>query len=97
MRAKLITGLLLFLTVGFLISAFAVQNLNQGVMLELNLGFTRLVTKEPLPAPWLLYGTFFAGALLGMTMTMGRVFSAARRIRDLELQLSSHSSRRDDW
>ncbi len=97
MRLRLGLTLLVILLVGGVIAAFAIQNLHELIELELNVGFTRFSTQAPIAVPWLLFGTFGGGFLVGILMMVGRVVASSRWINDLELQLNSRPSRGSDW
>ncbi|TNE87789.1 MAG: LapA family protein [Deltaproteobacteria bacterium] len=87
MRALAIIAAVLVIAVGFVGSAFVVQNSLRTVTLSLNLGFAAW-QYPPVPVMWLLGGSFAAGALVGGLFFVWRSWGLRAQVRNLERQLA---------
>lgn len=78
---------------------FTVQNVQRTSDLSLDLFFSAWHLGKAIPVPYLLWGAFGGGLLLGGGWGMLSKLAVQRRVRDLEQELARASLKRadDDW
>jgi len=95
-RISILTLIVVATVVGAL---FTLQNLDRTSDLSLDLWVVAYHLSEPQPVPYLLWGAFAAGLLLGGGWSILGRLSAQARVRGLEQQVarSNLQTTDDDW